>query len=100
MASTRDDLQAVQDLTDAALVDYARRPSDRDIESLTGQLLRQAGLLCADVACLPGSAAVLADWETIKAAGPDCGTLGSWVYARALARVACRMLALLGVAAR
>ncbi|MGW7435725.1 hypothetical protein [Streptomyces sp. NPDC054849] len=100
MTSTRGDLQAVQDLADAALAEYTRRPSDRDIESLTGQLLRQAGLLCADVACLPGSAAVLADWETVKAAGPDRGPLGGWVYARALARVARRMLALLGVAAQ
>ncbi|MEU7602654.1 DUF6415 family natural product biosynthesis protein [Streptomyces sp. NPDC041003] len=100
MTSTRADWQVATDVVDAALVTYARKPSDRDIADLTRQLLHLGGLLLPNVAQLPGSTATVADWESLKTAGPSDGPLGTWTHARGLARTVRRMLQLLDADAR
>ncbi|MER6203502.1 DUF6415 family natural product biosynthesis protein [Streptomyces sp. NPDC001586] len=100
MTSTRADWQAAKDVVDAALVAYTRKPADRDIEALTRQLLHHGGLLRSEVETLPTSTAALTDWEALTSTGPGDGPLGGWIHARALARVARRMLKLLGAETR
>ncbi|WP_327413247.1 DUF6415 family natural product biosynthesis protein [Streptomyces sp. NBC_01233] len=100
MSSTRAEMEATTALVVAALVRFDQRPSEDDIAALTGQLLQHGALLVAEVADVPGSAAALADWELLTTSGAENSPLGTWTYARGLARTVRRMTELLNAAAQ
>ncbi|MCX4692718.1 DUF6415 family natural product biosynthesis protein [Streptomyces sp. NBC_01408] len=94
-ASTRADLEGVTALVRATLVPFGRKPSERDIEALTGQLLDRGEELASQVAHLRRAAGALQDWELLRTGGPERGPMGAWTYARALARTVGKMIEVL-----
>lgn len=96
MTLTQADLEAGRALVRAALVPYGRKPSDRDLTDMTRRLLELGAILIPQAAALrPKSATALADWERLISEGESGGPLGTWTYARALARTLRVMLGLL-----
>ncbi|MGW1764048.1 DUF6415 family natural product biosynthesis protein [Streptomyces sp. NPDC002073] len=84
-------VQKAQALVRRALVPYAQKPEPVALARLAEELFAYGQSLLADAekarASDPQVAGALADWEQLTVDGPSDSRLGTWNYARGLARV-------------